>query len=295
MSPAYAALIAQGRPTAQLWRVALGLGVILASYAGGIFALGTGTWLLLGLGRLEAHLSQMGAGADPRSVLLLLATFLGGWLGLWAAMRMLHHRGLWSLFGRAPLVLRDFVAGVLAMALVGGLLTLAMVPMLPPLAPTPDADLWLRLLPLALLGVLIQTGAEEAVFRGYLQGHLAARFTSPLVWLVLPVALFGLAHLDPNEAGHQVWLVVAATALFGLIAGDLTARSASLGLAWGLHFANNVMVLLVINASGSLDGLALLRPPVAELPVEAMTPLILADMAVLLVVWVACRLWLRRR
>ena len=295
MTPAYGALIAQAQPTAQPWRVALGLGVIAAAYLAGMAALGAVIWLALGIEQLEMHLARVGAGADPLSVLLLLSTFLGGWAGLWLVMRFLHRRGMWSLFGRAPVVLRDFVAGVLAMTVIGGLLTLAMAPMLPPLTLTADTGLWLRLLPLALLGVLIQTGAEEAVFRGYLQGHLAARFASPLVWLLVPMVLFGLAHVNPGEAGPLVWLVVAATGLFGLIAGDLTARSGALGLAWGLHFANNVMVLLLVNVSGTLDGLALLRPPGADLPPQAMAPLILADMALLVVVWLGCRLWLRRR
>ncbi len=53
---------------------------------------------------------------------------------------------------------------------------------------------------------LIQTGAEELVFRGYLQQQLAARFASPLIWMVLPALIFGAVHYDPATAGPNVWL-----------------------------------------------------------------------------------------
>lgn len=295
MSPAWQAQRLAARPTAQLWRIVLGLLVIGTTYFLWMVATGIALWLLMGSAGFEAELARIGAGADPGALVLLLSTFLGGWLGVWLALRLLHRRPLGAALGRAPVVLRDFVVGVAAMVLVGGGLTLAMAPMLPTLVLTPDPAAWLRFLPLALLGVLIQTGAEEAVFRGYLQQHLAARFASPLVWLGGPTILFGLAHFNPEGAGGNVWLVVAATGLFGLIAGDLTARSGALGLAWGLHFANNVLALLVVSVSGSLDGMALLQLPEGALPDALLRPLLLADMALMVAVWGACRLWLRRR
>lgn len=295
MSPAWQSQKLAARPTAQLWRIVLGLLVIGTTYFLWMVATGIALWLVTGSAGFEAELARIGAGADPGALVLLLSTFLGGWLGVWLTLRLLHRRPLGAAFGRAPVVLRDFVAGVAAMVLVGGGLTLAMTPMLPALVLTPDLAGWLWFLPLALLGVLIQTGAEEAVFRGYLQQHLAARFASPLAWLGGPTLLFGLAHFNPEGAGSNVWLVVAATGLFGLIAGDLTARSGSLGFAWGLHFANNVLALLLVSVSGSLDGMALLQLPEGALPDALLRPLLLADMALMVAVWAACRLWLRRR
>lgn len=295
MSPAWQAQRLAARPTAQLWRIALGVLVIGTTYFLWMVATGVALWLVLGSAGFESELARIGAGADPWALVLLLSTFLGGWLGVWLTLRLLHRRPLGAALGRAPVVLRDFVTGILAMVLVGGGLTLAMAPMMPALVLTPDLAEWLWFLPLALVGVLIQTGAEEAVFRGYLQQHLAARFASPLVWLGGPTVLFGLAHFNPEGAGGNVWLVVAATGLFGLIAGDLTARSGSLGLAWGLHFANNVLALLVVSVSGTLDGMALLHLPDGVLTDDVLRPLLLADMVLMVAVWLACRLWLRRR
>lgn len=293
LGPEFAAYVAPARPRNQLWRLVLGFALILGTYFAWMALMGLAVWALTGLDLLEDRLSSIGEGTDPTTMLALLATFIGGWIGVWLAARLIHGRGWRSLFGHPPRVLADFVLGMMAMLVIGGGLALAAWPLLPPVLPALPLGLWLTVLPLALLGVLIQTGAEELVFRAYLQQQLAARFTSPLVWMGLPSVLFGLAHFAPDQAGDTVWLVVAATTLFGLIAADLTARSGTLGLAWGLHFANNVLAILVVSAMPGLDGLALWR--LAPGAGDILRPLLLIDMALLVAVWAACRLWLRRR
>ncbi len=296
MIPAsYEPLVAPARARAQSWRFVLGLGVIAAVYLLWMVATGLVLWWDQGLDGFQAQLARISTGSDPWSLILLLSTFLGGWLGLWVAMHLLHRRKLRSLLGRAPVVLRDFVTGVSAMVLVGGVLTLAMAPLLPPLALTDNPGQWLRFLPLALLGILIQTGAEELVFRGYLQSHLAARFGRPLVYLLLPSLLFGYAHYNAEELGRDAWIVVASAGLFGLVAADLVQRTGSLGLAWGLHFANNVLAILVVSVTGGLDGLALLHPAGGATPDDLLRRLLFADMLLMVAVWAACRIWLRRR
>ena len=294
MSPAYEALLARARPRAQLWRTILGFGLIVATYVLWMLVLGAALWVQGGLDGLNDWLLRLGSGADPGSVVLMLATFVGAWLGVWWVLRVLHGRGLSSVTGRAPVVLRDFVTGLTIMAAIGGVLTLALLPLLPPLQLNLAPAVWLGWLPLALLGLLIQTGAEELVFRGYVQGQLAARFGRPLVYLTVPTVLFGLAHYGP-ASGANLWLVVLATGLFGLIASDLTARTGSLGLAWGLHFANNTIAILILSLSNTLGGMALLRVQGGPVSDTVLRPLMLADMAILALVWLACRAWLRRR
>jgi uncharacterized protein len=294
MTTAFARFTAPARRRPELWRLILGLGVIAACYFGWIAAMGGLLWLIAGPGRIEAGLRGVGPGGDPWSVIGLLFTFLGPWIGVWAAVRLLHGRSLGSVIGRAPVVLRDFAAGlgVTAVVAVAGLLLL---PFAPPLEPATPAAIWLAFLPLALFGLLIQTGAEELVFRGYMQQQLAARFATPLAWMVLPAALFGLAHYAPGVGPVTPWLVVAVTGFFGLIAADLTARSGTIGLAWGLHFANNFLAVLVVSAMAGLDGLALFRvtdPAGGALGLDA---LLLADMALMALVWALARLWLRHR
>ncbi len=295
LPPLFAAYVAPARAYPQIWRLALGLGLIAGVYFSWMALLGGLLWLVSGLDGLGLRLHVIGQGADPWSLLLLLSTFAGMALGAWAAARLLHKRGWRSLFGRPAVVLRDFTLGVAVMLVVGGGLSLALLPFLPALEPATLLPVWLAFLPLALLGIALQTGAEELVFRGYLQQQLAARFATPLVWMVLPSVLFGLAHYAPAEMGENTWLVVATTGLFGLIAADLTARTGALGLAWGLHFANNCLAILLVSAMGGLDGLALFQLPEGAAHAEVMRPLLLADMALMVAVWAACRLWLRSR
>ena len=71
-----------------------------------------------------------------------------------------------------------------------------------------EFGLWLSFLPLAMAGILLQTGAEELLFRGYLQQQFAARFKSAGPWLILPSVLFGLAHYDPSADVEIRWLIV---------------------------------------------------------------------------------------
>lgn len=292
---AFATYVAPARAYPQIWRLVLGLALIFGVYFLWMALMGLAVWLASGSDGLETQLATIGRGSDPWSMVALFSTFLGMAFGVWAAARFLHGRGWRSLFGRPPLVLRDFVLGVTMMTLVGGGLGLLFLPFLPALEPATPLHLWLAFLPLALVGILVQTGAEELVFRAYLQQQLAARFASPLVWMLLPSALFGMAHYAPADMGLNTWLVVAATGLFGLIAADLTARTGALGLAWGLHFTNNFLAILLVSAMAGLDGLALFHLPESSTEGNVLRALLLADMALMALVWAACRLWLRRR
>lgn len=230
---------------------------------------------------------------EPWHLLVLLSTFAGMAIGPMLAVRLLHRRRAGTLFGPAAQTLRDFaVATVTAFAVLG--LTLVgwfiFNDPLPGLAP----GVWLLLLPLALLGIALQTGAEELVFRGYLQQQLGARFRSPLLWAAFPALLFGAVHFDPASAGENVWLVVGAAAFFGLVAADLTARTGSIGAAWGFHFANNTVALTLIATQGTLTGLALFQTPYDVADTTAMRASIPVDLAVMVVIWLLLRRILAR-
>lgn len=295
MTPRYRTFLAPLRPTSQIWRLVLGLLLIFAVYFGWMLAMGLAFWALSGGHGFARGLTRLDQAHDPQSVILLMATFAGGWLGVWLTLRWLHRLPLRSLLGRAPVVLRDFALGATMMAAIGGGAALLALPFLPPVQAATPFSTWAAFLPLALLGLLLQTGAEELVFRGYVQGVLAARGLPTLVWMGVPSILFGMAHFTPQAMGANVWIVVASTALFGLAASDLTARSGALGLAWGLHFANNLLAIVILSATGALDGLALWRLPAQFATAETLRPLLLSDIAITAAVWLGCRLWLRRR
>jgi membrane protease YdiL (CAAX protease family) len=156
-----------------------------------------------------------------------------------------------------------------------------------PLAPTQHMSLglWLSFLPLALLGVLVQTGAEEVLFRGYIQTQLAARFASPIVWMVLPSAVFAALHYQPMVYGTHSGAVVGMIFLFALLAADLTARTGTIGAAWGFHFANNCAAILIVSVEGPLSGLALYTLSVDQISTGDMGAMLIGDLVVMIAVW----------
>lgn len=183
--------------------------------------------------------------------LLIAATVL---VALWG-----HGRGALSLIGPMPIFQRDLIRSfflVLAFMLA--------MEALPPWWDTSEIDhlraipQWLLLLLPALFALIIQTGAEELLYRGYIQSQLAARFPHPLVWLTVPSLLFAAVHWDngstfTESAQYSLWAF-----FFGLAAADLTARTGSIGAALGLHLANNAFAFLFFaEVEGPDSGLAL--------------------------------------
>ncbi|ATX67376.1 CPBP family intramembrane glutamic endopeptidase [Roseinatronobacter bogoriensis] len=286
--------VAPARLRPQVWRLVIGLGLILVIYIAWMGAMAGIIGLLMGASRLEEALGAVGTGATPSSLILLLLTFVGMALGAFAATRWLHKRPVATLFGPRRIVLRDFAVGFgifAVIALPGILWFFATLDLTRGVA----WPVWLMFLPLALVGLLIQTGAEEIVFRGYMQQQLAARFASRWVWMVLPSVIFGLVHYAPEEMGGSVWMIVFVTGFFGLLMADLTARSGSIGMAWGLHFANNMFAILLFTTGEALDGLALYRLPFSASDTEAILPLLGLDLLGMLLVWAICRRALRGR
>ena len=287
----FARFVAPARARPALWRVGVAILVIVAVYFAWILAVLAAAWAASGGTALEDAMHRIADADTPASVLWMLATFLGMALGAILAARLLHGRRMGSLFG--PGLWRGFAAGAVIAAGVFAATFLMPLPF-DPVRNVP-ADVWLTLLPLALLGLLVQTGAEEVLFRGYLQTQLAARFDSPVAWMALPAVVFGALHYDPAGAGGNApWLVAAAT-LFGLIAADLTRVTGSIGAAWGVHFVNNAFAILIVALDGALSGLSFWKTPFAVTDTAVLRPLIAFDMLTTVIVWAAIRLWLARR
>lgn len=305
--PALDGFVAPARDRAQIWRLLVGLIVavliyiliMLAIIAAAVwiaappdFLADIANWDGVGPNPIEREVQLLLNGQSPTQVLVILSTFGGMLLGAMAAAYWLHGRGFVSLTGPLPKLFRHF-----------GLAVLITVPFfavsffIPPtlmLEPMTETSVWLTFLPMAIAMIALQTGAEEFLFRGYLQSQLAARFKSPLVWMLLPSVLFGLGHLSPDQFGDSAWVVVGVTTAVGLFAADLTARTGSLGAAWGFHFANNVVAILIVSLEGPLAGLSLWVIPSTAVPPEAMNAALLRDLAVITVIWLAIRQIIRR-
>lgn len=218
--------------------------------------------------------TEVTGGTTPRGLVIQLASFITLALAVLLVSHRLHGRGFVSLIGPPGLAWRQLVR----VTLILGALVLIIEFVPPDLELLDYADmrplpLWLAFLPLSLAALLIQTGAEELFYRGYVQQQLAARFDRPWVWLVLPSLLFAAGHhapdLPPVEAlQYMIWAF-----FFGLAAADLTARSGTLGPAIGFHLVNNALAFLLYGEAGGVDsGLALFLFP-AEPPSEFLTTL----------------------
>lgn len=285
---AFEAFLAPARRRPQVWRLLLGC-VLMAAVAllwiAGTFG---GIAALAGPGRAAEVMRRMLPPDTPAGTLLLLSTFFGMALAPVLAARLLHGRGPATLFGPPARVARHFGAAFATVAALYGLSVLLWSAGFDP-EPNLGAGLWLRLLPLSLLLVLVQTAAEEMIFRGYLMQQIAVRLPWRVAYLGLPAVLFGALHFDPATMGSTAWLVVGSATLFGLAAADLTRVTGSLGAAWGLHFANNALAILFVATKGSITGLALYVTPYGADEAGVTAPLILVDLLALGLVWALLR------
>ena len=243
---------------AQLWRSLLGLILV-----GAIFAL-IAVGLIVGLSEvLQIPRYQIARGDQPLTAMMVFLPFAGFHIAFLIVLPLLHRRGYRSLFGPAlRLDARQFGWGVAAIALMGALgmaVTLAeqlFWPGAPEITQVSPWGRWLAWLPVMLIVVFLQSLAEELVFRGYLLQQLRARFRSIWICAVLPSALFGALHFDPDTWGVNAYMYVLNTTVVGVIACLVTLRTGNLGAAAGLHFANN-MLSLGLGVKGELDGFTL--------------------------------------
>lgn len=287
-APAFERFIRPARRHPELWRLVVGMLTGIA-----VFLAGTAVVLAIAWSLGDRSLPPLvWAGLvveakTPGHTLVLLASFLPLALAAFVAAAC-HGRRPATLFGPRVRTLRDFGTAALvtlAVLSVSGLVFGAGF--------TPIQNLsfetWLTVLPFALLGLAVQTGAEELVFRGYLQQQLAARFTSPLVWMLVPTALFAAAHFDTTTLGANAWIALVAAGIFGLVAADLTAVTGSIGAAWGVHFANNTLAVTVLATDGTITGLALYRTPYLASDPELASWPVLVDFALVGLAWFVVR------
>ncbi|WP_299746378.1 CPBP family intramembrane glutamic endopeptidase [uncultured Tateyamaria sp.] len=286
--------VAPARDRAQIWRLVLGV-VLVAGFFLVLSQLVFGAILgLLDPETARAILRGARTGQTAGGMLLLL--FQLGLLGVAAAMVviMVHNRGPSTLIGPIGLAVRQFGSVLFMMFL----LTVALWLLPPydagePLALNMPVGRWLILLPFALVAVLVQIGAEEIVFRGYLQQQLAARFRSPLIWMIAPAALFGAGHYLPESAGSNAFTIALWATMFGLLMADLTARSGTLGPAMAVHFSNNISAMVLTATPDEMSGLALYVLPFGMGDEAAMAAWLPVDFGFMLVSWLAARLAIR--
>lgn len=284
-------LVAPVRPYPELWRLMVGLGIIVAV----VLALNLTLFALVtafGSADLVANFEN---GSSPESLLIILCSFVFATLGVTLAARQVQHRSLASIIGPTFAALAQFWR-VLRALIILGVVVFVLPPydMGAPLEPNLPLTRWFLLLPVALVAVLVQTSAEEILFRGYLQQSLAARFRAPWIWMGVPSLVFAFGHYAPVAAGENAILIAGWAFVFGVLSADLTARAGTLGPAIALHFFNNVTAMLIISLPDSLGGLALFHVPYDASDAGNLRQWLAVDFVVMFVSWLTARLALRR-
>lgn len=106
---------------------------------------------------------------------------------------------------------------------------------------------------LMLIFMPIQTGIEEVIFRGYLIQGLSQIFKNGIIPLLITSILFGLAHMSNPEVSAYGWPIMLSYFIcFALFMGALTLLDEGLELAFGIHFANNIISSVLINSENSV-------------------------------------------
>ncbi|WP_170401596.1 CPBP family intramembrane glutamic endopeptidase [Ruegeria arenilitoris] len=288
---AHEQLVASARARPELWRLMLGLfivGVLYVTLNSVLFALIGG---LIPPDQVQGFLR----GTSVLATLVLLMSFGFLTLGVAVAARQMQRRSLRAILGPRNRFRQQFVLVALALTVLG--VVMALLPpygMGAPLTQNLALSTWVLLLPMSATAVLIQTSAEEVLFRGYIQQCLAARFRSPVIWMGVPSFLFAAGHYAPGVTGDNALLVTVWAFVFGLLAADLTARSGTLGPAIALHFLNNTVALLFISLPDTLSGLALYLLPYEMTETGMLRQWLYVDFAVMIVCWLTARLALRR-
>ena len=287
------ALVSPARAQPEIWRIVAGCLVIFATAVLLSSLVSFLMWFVL-QPQLPGDI-DLAMGQTPLSLLVLLGGFIFLTLGTAVAVRLLHNRSLGTVLGPTRIVARDFLRVFRALVLLG--FVIAILPpydLGAPLSQNLPVTTWLLLLPFSIVVLLIQTSAEEIIFRGYLQQQIAARFSSPLVWVGVPSALFAFGHYVPADAGNNAVFVAAWAGLFGILMADLTARAGNLGPAIAVHFANNFSAIILVSVPDTLNGLSLYTIDIDMSAPGALQTWLPIDFGMMILMWLTARLTLRR-
>jgi membrane protease YdiL (CAAX protease family) len=286
---------AQKQPA--LWRIA-----VCCIIAFGVVAIATPIALAI-VGNIEPQLQsidedaagQITLGVSPGGLFCILSSFallLGATL---IGAKSLHGRNMRHLTGPAARLRQDGWSVLKWSALFAGL-TMLLPASGPEMTFSPQLSFptWVLWLPFGVIALLIQVTAEEVFFRGYLQTQLSASFRSHKTGLILSALIFGLGHMSFGQDGFAVFIPAIWAVLFGLVAGDLTARTGTLGPAIAIHFVNNALAIFIAPVSGQLSGFGLWVRNIDLQDAYSDPTLMVIEALSLLVMWLIARIALKR-
>jgi len=175
-------------------------------------------------------------------------------IGIFGVVKLLHHRKMLSLISPdASFQAKRFLLGFSLWFVFASLQTLIEFLLNPgsfvwnfqPLG-------WFTFLPLALLLTPIQTSGEELLFRGYLLQGLGLIVRQPIALIGLASLPFALVHFGNPEMERGALWIALTYFLMAVFLTTITLRDNRLELALGVHAANNLFVVLLVNSKDSV-------------------------------------------
>jgi uncharacterized protein len=233
------------------WRYILGLVVILFS------------WLVVGT-VASVLIAFAFSGQPDYSVLTPFGKFLfvmAGFpfflAGVLIAVTLIHRR-----YPRTLITAREkiswrrvghgFVAWFVPYCLIGGLGQYLFYP--DTFSFNSDLAAFVRFVPIALVVTAIQTTTEELFFRGYIVQGASLIWSNRVFLAIVSAVIFTIPHLLNPEAIAGGWLTIFFSYFLvpGLVWTVVSLVDGTTELAIGVHFANNIGGILLINATGTV-------------------------------------------
>jgi membrane protease YdiL (CAAX protease family) len=202
---------------------------------------------------MEAGLTNFASLYPPKSnlyLLLMLLTFLGGFIALVFTVIFLHKQKIRELISSRKRVDWGrffFSFGIIAVLTIG--LTLMDFYSNPD-----DYVVQFELIPFLIMAVIsiilipIQTSFEELFFRGYMMQGIGVITRSKWIPLIATSVIFGGLHFfnpEVDKLGNIIMIYYIGT---GLFLGIITLMDEGLELAMGFHAATNLIAALLVTA-----------------------------------------------
>lgn len=144
-----------------------------------------------------------------------------------------------------------------------------------------DWGTWLSVAAIGLIGIFIQAGSEEMLFRGYFAQFTRRITKNPYVIIFVPALLFAIPHYS-NLSQYSSGLIVLLPYLInGVLYGYIAYRTGSLWMSLGLHMSNNLSGMLLVGTKA--DVLETVSPLVFGLPSLELSTVVIGVQAVAIV------------
>ena len=180
--------------------------------------------------------------------------FALGLIGIWVTVRALHKKDFKRIVtGRPSFDARRYLFGLLV-ALTVSVVKLLVNRFIVQIDMTFQPPGWdfLFFFVVALILVPLQSGFEEAFFRGYILHALMQFLRSKVALAILTGIIFALPHLaNPEPWKYGIVPYVAALIASGLFFGMVVMRDGGLELAMGYHFMSNLFTGMVANTESA--------------------------------------------